>query len=36
MKLTDLEQIDVVVTDRKPSDEWMRLFSRNHVEVYYS
>ena len=36
MKLTDLEQIDVVVTDLKPSDEWMRLFSRNHVEVYYS
>ena len=35
MKLTDLDQIDVVVTDQKPSDEWMRLFSRNHVEVYY-
>lgn len=35
MKLTEISQIDAVVTDKKPSDEWMRLFNRNEVEVYY-
>lgn len=35
MKLTDLEAIDVVVTDQKPSDEWLRLFGRNNIEVCY-
>lgn len=33
MKLTDLEAIDVIVTDRKPSDEWLRLFGRYNIEV---
>lgn len=35
VKFTDLEIIDVIVTDRKPSDEWMRLFNRNDIEVIY-
>lgn len=35
MKLTELDSIDVIVTDRKPSDEWMRLFQRNQIEVHY-
>lgn len=35
MKLTELEAIDMVVTDRKPSEDWLRLFHRSHIEVYY-
>lgn len=32
-KLADIRQIDVVVTDRRPSGEWMELFGENGVDV---
>lgn len=34
-KLANICQIDVIVTDQMPSDEWMELFEQNHVEVLY-
>lgn len=35
VKFTDLEAINMVITDREPSEEWMRLFNRNDIEVLY-
>ncbi len=32
-KTADLTQIDAVITDRKPSEEWMRLLKEKGVEV---
>lgn len=34
-KLANIGQIDVIITDRKPSDKWMELFEQNRVEVLY-
>ncbi|MBS6397646.1 MAG: DeoR/GlpR transcriptional regulator [Clostridiales bacterium] len=34
-KLGDIRQMDIVITDRRPSDEWMALFEENHVELLY-
>ena len=34
-KLADIRQIDMIITDRKPSDRWMEMFAQNSVEVCY-
>ncbi|MCI5901389.1 MAG: DeoR/GlpR family DNA-binding transcription regulator [Blautia sp.] len=34
-KLANLRQMDVVITDRKPSVEWMDLFEKNGLQVLY-
>lgn len=34
-QLLDFDQIDVLVTDRKPGDDWMKIFRENDVEVVY-
>lgn len=35
VKLCDLESVDVFVTDRKPTQEWMEAFERSNVKVLY-
>lgn len=35
VKLADLEQIDYLITDRKPSAEWLELLGRKNIEVVY-
>ena len=34
-KLADIEEIDTVITDQKPSQEWLELLADSHVEVVY-
>lgn len=34
-KIHDMRKVDVVVTDKKPSDEWMEFFVRNHIRCMY-
>lgn len=34
-KLVELSRIDVLITDRKPSDTWLKLLSGKNVEVLY-
>ncbi|MDR1766008.1 MAG: DeoR/GlpR family DNA-binding transcription regulator [Lachnospiraceae bacterium] len=35
VKLTDLDQVHMLVTDRKPDEEWLQLFALHGVEVVY-
>ena len=30
-----LTNIDAVITDRRPDDQFMSIFESNHIEVYY-
>lgn len=34
-KIVDISVIDIVVTDRKPSDEWLNLFEKNEIQCLY-
>lgn len=34
-KVGDFNEIDMVVTDQKPSDEWMKKFEQYEIEVVY-
>ena len=34
-KLADIKEIDTVITDQKPSQEWLELLADSHVEVVY-
>ena len=34
-KLLDFDQINTIVTDRKPSSEWTDLFASHHVELLF-
>lgn len=34
-KVGDFNEIDMVVTDQKPSDEWMKKFEQYEIEVIY-
>ena len=34
-KICDSGDIDMIVTDRKPSESWLSFFRRNHVECVY-
>lgn len=34
-KLGNIRQMDAVITDRKPSEEWMTLFKENGIQVVY-
>lgn len=34
-KLGNIKQMDVVITDRKPSEQWMTLFKENGIQVVY-
>lgn len=34
-KVSDLSEVDVLVTDQKPSNEWMRMFEAAGIEVRY-
>ncbi len=34
-KMADLKEIDILITDRKPSAEWMEIFRENSIEVLY-
>lgn len=34
-KLADIREIDTVITDQKPSQEWLELLADSHVEVVY-
>ena len=31
----DIKEIDTVITDQKPSQEWLELLADSHVEVVY-
>ena len=33
--ICDFSQIDVVITDRRPSEEWLRFFAQNEVRCVY-
>ena len=35
VKLTDIEKLDVLVTDREPSDEWKNLLHDKNVTLIY-
>lgn len=35
VQLSELDQIDYIVTDEKPNDEWMELFQKKHIQVIY-
>ena len=35
VRLGELEDIDIVVTDIEPIDKWKRLFEEKGIEVYY-
>lgn len=34
-KLFDLDQVDIVVTDRRPSDEWVSQFAAYNIDLLY-
>lgn len=34
-RLAELSRIDVLITDRKPSEAWLKLLSEKNVEVLY-
>ncbi|MNC82934.1 HTH-type transcriptional repressor GlcR [compost metagenome] len=34
-KLVELSRINVLITDRKPSDTWLKLLAEQKVEVLY-
>ena len=33
--LVELSRVDVLITDRKPSDAWLNLLAEKNVEVLY-
>ncbi len=33
--LSDIDQINHVVTDKKPSDDWIEFFAKRNIQVYY-
>ena len=35
VKFSEISEIDAVVTDAEPNDEWKALFAANNVELYY-
>lgn len=35
IKLTDFDRIDTIVTDRRPSDEWLKLFEDHQIQILY-
>lgn len=35
LRLASVDQLDVVVTDKRPSEDWMKMFAESGVEVYY-
>jgi len=35
MKLTELDHIDALITDREPEEKWMMLFNQFNIEVFY-
>jgi len=35
VKLWDIDNVDVFVTDRKPKPEWMEVFKKSNVQVLY-
>ena len=35
VQLTELERLDYVVTDEKPSDQWLDLFRQKHIQAVY-
>ncbi|EEP29283.1 MULTISPECIES: DeoR/GlpR family DNA-binding transcription regulator [Shuttleworthella] len=34
-KICDIRDVDVIVTDQKPSESWLSFLKRNHVECLY-
>lgn len=34
-RVCGFEEIDVIVTDRKPSTEWLKLFEKHGIECHY-
>lgn len=35
-KITDLKNIDVVVTDKKPDNKWLQMFSKYQIQCIYA
>lgn len=35
VQLADLDRIDYVITDEKPSEDWLQLFCKSHVQILY-
>ena len=35
VRLANIGEVDAVVTDREPSEDWKNYFASNNVEVYY-
>ena len=35
VRLTNIGEVDAVVTDKEPSEEWKSYFASNNVELYY-
>ena len=35
VKLFDFNQINTIITDQKPSDEWIDTFKKYQIEVFY-
>ena len=35
VKYCNFQQIDILVTDRRPADEWMELFEEYQIHVLY-
>ena len=35
VRFADISEVDIVVTDTEPSEEWKNYFSSNDVELYY-
>lgn len=34
-KIDDIEKLDIIVTDKKPKQEWLNFFSENHIQCLY-
>ena len=35
VRFANIGEIDAVITDKEPSDEWKNYFASNNVELYY-
>jgi DeoR/GlpR family transcriptional regulator of sugar metabolism len=35
VRLANIGEVDAVVTDKEPSEEWKSYFASNNVELYY-
>ena len=35
MRFSDFNDVDIVVTDKDPGDEWKAFFEKRNIELYY-